>query len=44
MCVGTGPAMDLRIHQVVNAPLITVGATLPKSLLPLVKKLVIGEM
>jgi len=38
------PAMDLRIHQVVNAPLITVGATLPKSLLPLVKKLVIGEM
>jgi acetamidase/formamidase len=36
-------AMDLRIHQVVNAPVITVGATLPKSLLPLVKKLVIGE-
>jgi acetamidase/formamidase len=36
-------AMDLRIHQVVNAPLITVGATLSKSLLPLVKKLVIGE-
>ena len=36
-------AMDLRIHQVVNAPLITVGASLPKSLLPLVKKLVIGE-
>jgi len=36
-------AMDLRIHQVVNAPLITVGATLPKSLLPLVKNLVIGE-
>jgi acetamidase/formamidase len=36
-------AMDLRIHQVVNAPLITVGASLSKSLLPLVKKLVIGE-
>ncbi|MBV9873840.1 MAG: acetamidase/formamidase family protein [Verrucomicrobia bacterium] len=30
-------AMDLRVHQVVNAPLITVGASLPKSLLPLVK-------
>ena len=36
-------AMDLRIHQVVNAPIITVGASLPKSLLPLAKKLVIGE-
>ena len=36
-------AVDLRIHQVVNAPLVTVGATLPKSLLPLVKDLVIGE-
>ena len=36
-------AMDLRIHQVVNVPLITVGASLAKSLLPLVKKLVIGE-
>jgi acetamidase/formamidase len=30
-------AMDLRIHQVVNAPLITVGASLPKSLLPALK-------
>jgi acetamidase/formamidase len=30
-------AMDLRFHQVVNAPLITVGATLSKSLLPLLK-------
>ncbi|HEX6562770.1 MAG TPA: acetamidase/formamidase family protein [Chthoniobacterales bacterium] len=30
-------AMDLRVHQVVNAPLITVGASLPKSLLPPVK-------
>jgi acetamidase/formamidase len=30
-------AMDLRIHQVVNAPLTTVGASLPKSLLPLVR-------
>jgi acetamidase/formamidase len=36
-------AMDLRIHQVVNTPMITVGATLSKSLLPLVKKPVIGE-
>jgi acetamidase/formamidase len=36
-------AVDLRIHQVVNAPLITVGATLPKSLLPLMKEVVIGE-
>jgi acetamidase/formamidase len=36
-------AMDLRIHQVVNVPMVTVGATLPKSLLPLVKKHVIGE-
>ena len=37
-------AMDLRLHQVVNAPMVTIGATLSKSLLPLVKKLVIGEM
>jgi acetamidase/formamidase len=36
-------AMDLRIHQVVNAPSITVGATLSKSLLPLVKTPLIGE-
>jgi acetamidase/formamidase len=37
-------AMDLRIHQVVNTPVITIGATLPKSLLPLLKKPVIGEV
>ena len=36
-------AADLRIHQVVNAPLITVGATLSKSLLPLRKGIVIGN-
>ncbi|MBV8098992.1 MAG: acetamidase/formamidase family protein [Verrucomicrobia bacterium] len=36
-------AMDLRIHQVVNAPLITVGATLSKSLLPLLKRPVISD-
>jgi acetamidase/formamidase len=36
-------AMDLRIHQVDNAPLITVGATLSKSLLPLLKTPVIGN-
>jgi acetamidase/formamidase len=36
-------AMDLRIHQVVNAPLITVGATLSKSLLPLLKTPVISN-
>ena len=36
-------AMDLRIHQVVNAPLITVGATLSKSLLPLLKTPVISD-
>jgi acetamidase/formamidase len=36
-------AMDLRVHQVVNAPLITVGASLPKSLLPLVKTPVISS-
>jgi acetamidase/formamidase len=36
-------AMDLRVHQVVNAPLITVGASLPKSLLPLVKTPVISN-
>jgi acetamidase/formamidase len=36
-------AMDLRVHQVVNAPLITVGASLPKSLLPLVKSPVIRD-
>ncbi len=36
-------AMDLRIHQVVNAPLITVGATLSKSLLPLLKTRVISN-
>lgn len=36
-------AMDLRVHQVVNAPLITVGASLPKSLLPLLKTPVIGN-
>jgi acetamidase/formamidase len=36
-------AMDLRIHQVVNAPMVTIGATLSKSLLPLVKKLVTSE-
>ena len=35
-------AMDLRVHQVVNAPLITVGASLPKLLLPLVKTPVIS--
>jgi acetamidase/formamidase len=36
-------AMDLRIHQVVNAPMVTIGATLPKSLLPLLKSPVIGD-
>ena len=36
-------AMDLRIHQVVNAPLITVGASLSKSLLPLLKTPVISN-
>ena len=37
-------AMDLRIHQVVNTPMVTVGATLPKSLLPLIKAPVLGGM
>jgi acetamidase/formamidase len=36
-------AMDLRIHQVVNVPMVTVGATLSKTLLPLLKSPVIGE-
>jgi acetamidase/formamidase len=36
-------AMDLRIHQVVNVPMVTVGATLSKTLLPLLKSLVIGD-
>jgi acetamidase/formamidase len=36
-------SMDLRIHQVVNAPMVTIGATLPKSLLPLLKSPVIGD-
>jgi acetamidase/formamidase len=36
-------AMDLRIHQVVNAPSITVGASLSKSLLPVLKIPVIDE-
>ena len=37
-------AMDLRIHQVVNVPMVTVGATLSKTLLPLLKSLVISEL
>jgi acetamidase/formamidase len=37
-------AMDLRIHQVVNVPMVTIGATLPKSLLPLLKNPVIGDL
>jgi len=36
-------AVDLRIHQVVNVPLVTVGATLPKTLLPLIKTPVISN-
>jgi acetamidase/formamidase len=36
-------AMDLRIHQVVNAPMVTIGATLSKSLLPLLKTPVISN-
>jgi hypothetical protein len=35
--------MDLRIHQVVNTPMVTIGATLPKSMLPLVKTPVITD-
>jgi acetamidase/formamidase len=36
-------AMDLRIHQVVNVPMVTIGASLPKSLLPLLKTPVISS-
>jgi acetamidase/formamidase len=36
-------AMDLRIHQVVNVPMVTIGASLPKSLLPLLKTPVISN-
>jgi acetamidase/formamidase len=36
-------AMDLRIHQVVNVPMVTVGATLSKTLLPLPKSPVISD-
>jgi hypothetical protein len=35
--------MDLRIHQVVNVPMVTVGATLSKTLLPLIKTPVISN-
>ena len=36
-------AMDLRIHQMVNVPRVTVGATLSKTLLPLIKTPVISN-
>jgi acetamidase/formamidase len=38
-----GVAMDLRIHQVVNVPMVTMGASLPKTLLPLMKSPVIDD-
>jgi acetamidase/formamidase len=36
-------AMDLRFHQVVNVPMVTVGASLSKTLLPLLKSPVISK-